>query len=146
MRILGVVMTFALLLAIKPAYAEQYFSTGNDLLANCTPPKEASINPSLKIIAEDFTRQRCKNYIEGTMDAFFQIQGSLIETFKATPEQIPKDFAILMGLFCAPSKITIGQSTDIVLAYLKRHPENRQLPAAEIIATALVEVWPCKAE
>ncbi|MHC9247754.1 Rap1a/Tai family immunity protein [Aeromonas jandaei] len=48
--------------------------------------------------------------------------------------------------FCIPSGVTVGQDVDIVMRYLSEHPESRHINAAELIARALYESFPCKSK
>jgi hypothetical protein len=45
--------------------------------------------------------------------------------------------------FCAPSRMTVRQATEIVAAYMERHPGelHRAFPLVAILA--LRETWPC---
>jgi hypothetical protein len=45
--------------------------------------------------------------------------------------------------FCIPPNVTVGQGVDIFVNYLRAHPESRHLPASAILATALIEAFPC---
>ena len=46
-------------------------------------------------------------------------------------------------MFCPPEGSTTGQTRDIALRYLLLNPSQRHKPAAELVADALMEVWPC---
>jgi hypothetical protein len=48
--------------------------------------------------------------------------------------------------FCLPSGqsgVTAGQLKDVVLRYLKEHPENLHFTAPSLIFEALKKFWPC---
>lgn len=45
---------------------------------------------------------------------------------------------------CYPQGVTLGQGEDVVVQYLKGHPESRQRVAATLAAKALTEAFPCK--
>jgi hypothetical protein len=47
-------------------------------------------------------------------------------------------------IHCISANATAGQISDMTLAYLRRNPENRHLPADVIIAVVLKNTWPCK--
>lgn len=54
------------------------------------------------------------------------------------------ELAIELKAFCFPAhRITIKQTTDLVVQYLNANPEGRQLPAPEIIAAAIAQSFPC---
>jgi hypothetical protein len=48
-------------------------------------------------------------------------------------------------MICLPAHVTTGQLEDIVVRYLREHPESRHLVASELIAGALLETFPCSA-
>jgi hypothetical protein len=51
------------------------------------------------------------------------------------------------GNACVPTgegTIYASQATDIVIRYLRDHPERRHAPAYSLVGTALSEVWPCR--
>ena len=45
---------------------------------------------------------------------------------------------------CIVPNATAGQISDMTLAYLRRNPENRHLPANMIVAAVLKSAWPCR--
>ncbi len=68
----------------------------------------------------------CSTYIQGVNDA-------LLSASEGTDRDVP---------YCIPNAATIDQITDIVLAFLERHPEHRHERAPKIIVAALRSVWP----
>jgi Rap1a immunity proteins len=48
------------------------------------------------------------------------------------------------NLFCLPNGVERGQIKDVVKLWFRDHPEKRHLPAADLVATALKEKFPCK--
>ena len=46
-------------------------------------------------------------------------------------------------LFCRPSGLTRERTRDAVKEYLEKHPETRQIFAAEGVKRALAEAYPC---
>ncbi len=44
---------------------------------------------------------------------------------------------------CPPTSSTSGQDQDIFLNYLRNHPEERHLTAAELFHTSMQEAFPC---
>ena len=46
-------------------------------------------------------------------------------------------------VICVPDGVTGGQLGDVVKLYFGNHPENRHLPAAELVTAALKEKFPC---
>jgi Rap1a immunity proteins len=45
---------------------------------------------------------------------------------------------------CGTPAITVGQSVDVVVKYLRAHPETRHLSGASQAAHALEQAFPCK--
>ena len=46
--------------------------------------------------------------------------------------------------YCRPEKVVLfGQIHDVVVAYLKAHPESRHEPSSALIIKAFQEAWPC---
>ena len=45
---------------------------------------------------------------------------------------------------CAPSGVTSGQLTDIIVKYLRDHPAKRHYEASSLVGLALMEAFPCK--
>jgi len=104
------------LVAAPPAVADtpDYFSTGNGLLQSCTNESDR------------FAYPLCLGYISGAVQ---QLQ--LLQMLQ------PKQFA------CIPTGVTNGQIVDVVVKYLRDHPENRQWSASFFVTNALVTAWPC---
>lgn len=47
-------------------------------------------------------------------------------------------------IICAPATVNAGQVNDMIKNYLENTPAIRHRPADQIIAEALIGVWPCK--
>jgi hypothetical protein len=45
--------------------------------------------------------------------------------------------------FCVPAGMNVRQLVDVVRLYLREHPEKRYLLAADLVATAVNEKFPC---
>ena len=54
------------------------------------------------------------------------------------------DALSLMGAICTPEHSTARQAIDVVVKYLRAHPEQRPLSAAMQVRRALQEAFPCK--
>jgi hypothetical protein len=48
------------------------------------------------------------------------------------------------GTICTPAGITVGQAMDVVVNYLRAHPQYRQISASLLAGAALGEAFPCK--
>jgi hypothetical protein len=46
--------------------------------------------------------------------------------------------------FCAPPKVTRGQSRQVVIRYLESHPERLHVDIRQLAVDAMREAWPCK--
>jgi hypothetical protein len=102
------------------------FVSGNDLYAWCTSS-----------IASAYYLQ-CIGYVQGIEDAaegegFIQgAQGA--KGFRET------GFGFR---WCLRDGITAGQAVEVVTQFLRNHPAIRDSTAAELVANAMQEAWPC---
>lgn len=62
----------------------------------------------------------CVGYIEGASDALNS-----------------------QGTICTPKDITVRQTVDVILNYLRKHPEQRHMAAPVLTGAALVQAFPC---
>ena len=46
---------------------------------------------------------------------------------------------------CAPTGVTYGQITDVVIKHLYDNPQSRHREAQELILNAMAQAWPCPA-
>lgn len=69
----------------------------------------------------------CLTYIQGTLDGYTVA----VEINDIEPRA------------CLPEGVTKGQSLDVIMAEMKRSPENRHWPAAAVVMYALVKAFPC---
>ena len=53
------------------------------------------------------------------------------------------DALTLTNTICVPTDVSVVQVRDIVLKYLREHPERRHYNASGLAATALVSAFPC---
>jgi Rap1a immunity proteins len=44
---------------------------------------------------------------------------------------------------CLPQQVSVGQTLDVGVRYLKAHPEIRHRPAALLLRDAFKQAWPC---
>jgi hypothetical protein len=79
----------------------------------------------------EFTR--CLAYIAGAADMIGSFQ-----LFKSDSNK-----PLFGARICIPMKATRGQLTDVVIKYMKDHPESRADGASLIVMRALVQVWKC---
>jgi len=94
-----------------------YFTDGITLLNNCT--------------SDIFLmKAACNAYIAGVSDSHLTAS----EQNKVIP------------LYCLRKNVKIEQLRDIVILYLQRNPQNRDLTASSLILYALLEGFPCPTE
>jgi Rap1a immunity proteins len=91
-------------------------NTGNELL-------QSSINFAYErpVTSDLFNQGTCAGIIQGTT-----------ETLGA------------FGKVCTPQGSTHGQTAQVVVTYMRRHPETNQLLLSEITGRSLMQAWPCK--
>jgi hypothetical protein len=95
------------------------FKTGNDLLEVCGPS------------APLYEQGACVAYVTGVAD--------VMGTAPDSGETVAGKRA------CFTAQITMGQTRDVAVNYLTRHPELRHYAAAPLVAWALAEAFPCPA-
>jgi hypothetical protein len=71
----------------------------------------------------------CHAYIQGASDAV-----------QTTARALHMEY----GPFCLPREIQAGQITDVVINYLRTHPEEQHYSAADEVSLALMTTFPCK--
>ena len=116
MKVLMPVLFFLLVSASAQAQRVST-TTGNDLLQLCESK-------------DKFEQAFCIGYVTGITD---------VEGFDSAiyPERQRS---------CIAEKATSGQLSDIVVKYLKDHPEERHLQAAILVVKAMGQAFPCKAK
>ncbi|MDJ0942285.1 MAG: Rap1a/Tai family immunity protein [Kiloniellales bacterium] len=107
-----------LCLAMLPADARGG-QTGRDFLELCSGP-------------ESWTEGYCTGYVTGAGEL---IDGLLLE------EDLKS--ALASRAFCLPNGLRKGQVRDLVLDYLRAHPEVRDKQMTSITWAALIEAFPC---
>jgi len=50
----------------------------------------------------------------------------------------------LVHAVCTPENIRTSQTMDVIVTYLRVHPERRDMPATLMADAALREAFPCK--
>jgi len=48
------------------------------------------------------------------------------------------------GTICTPKDVTVHETVDVILNYLRQHPEQRHMAAPALTGSALVQAFPCK--
>jgi hypothetical protein len=98
-----------------PQAGRTTFMSGNDLFDACGSPQRALV---------------CFGYIEGIADAMQSTRnaGGSLAGVRA----------------CLPEDATLGQLKDIVINFLRDHPETRHFTALSITAYAFSAAFPCR--
>jgi hypothetical protein len=115
----------AALLSASAVQAQDSYYTGNDILASCTAPTTDPVHYA-KLAT-------CRGYVAGLVDGVdfaagvFALQNNEPET----------------KLICVPAGVTIGQLTDVVIAYLQANPATRHRSGAAEGLIALYRAFPC---
>jgi hypothetical protein len=94
--------------------AQAHFLDGNALLAECSVRQG-----EMTYFQSD---SECLGYIIGAYDAVTDTMNGI----------------------CVPRGVKSGQVRDLVVRFLRTHPEQRHLPGWELVNNALVNAWPCK--
>jgi hypothetical protein len=90
------------------------FADGNALLASCTGDESA--------------QRFCAGYVAGVEEVL--IGGNAVNGFR--------------GCFPADVGPISRHVIDVVIAYLRNHPQLQHLPAAGLVAAAVTYAYPCK--
>jgi Rap1a immunity proteins len=90
-----------------------YFQSGNDLLQKCADPSPHEVGG----VYEDI---RCMDIVAAYADSF-----------------------TMAAMLCKPKIATLRQVADVVVNYLREHPEKRHFTAVSLALTALTAAFPC---
>jgi hypothetical protein len=110
---LRVSMIAAAILICAYAPAKANFYNGNELLSFCTDKN---------------TMEVCYGYIAGLAD-----EENTVSILSKRPDVS----------FCLPDAASIGQLTDVVIAFWKKNADTRQLPASFLVHLILATHFPC---
>ena len=111
---LKLLLAASLLLAPVPVMARDVSANdGNELLGHCNDEGY-------------YTQGVCMGIIQGTMNT--------LDSWALANESTPH---------CRPANATWGQIQDVVVSYLKRHPETRNESSSLLILKAQRAAWPC---
>lgn len=113
--LVGALLSF---LVAVPAYA--FFESGSDLKEFCSPS------------SPDHNVERCLGYMTGAFDML-----DLHETAIKPDGETPKKTV------CVPKGQTNVDVGKVVISYIYDNPDELDLPAAALIANALVKGFPC---
>jgi hypothetical protein len=115
-----------LLLSLAACSTHSFSQSGNQLLVYA----ESNRDDLIKYMAGYMTGAAYQRH-------FTEMDARLYDDSRAGPPRRP-----VVG-FCKPESATPTQAVDIVVKYLKAHPESRDMPHPSLTFFALSEVWPC---
>lgn len=100
-----------------PSVAHSTFTSGNELYEQCTVEKGTNLY---------FTKMaECRGYVMGFVDLMEDMQ---------TVNKMSS---------CLPVGATAGQIVDVVVKYLREHPELRALPGSTMVFLSLKSAFGC---
>jgi len=106
-----------ILIVMFSSNAKAWFLDGNKLYRDCTT-KESDDHHFLN-------RSYCNGFVTGVTDMLGSTER-------------------LAEMTCLPDKVTVGQVRDVLIKYLKDHPEKRHLPAFVLVFNSQREAFPCE--
>lgn len=113
--LIGASFALAASSASAAANDSSYFVSGNALLRGCQS-------------AGAIHQAQCAGYVSGVFD---MSNGFALIFTKRT------------ALLCAPPGADTSQFRDIAIRWLIAHPENRHLPASDLVFMAFLDAYPC---
>lgn len=121
----GLIGAMALIVAqatppVANGQPEPVINTGAGLLENCTVDDVASGQPE-----RDFHLGLCIGFIKGVTNTLSEQR---------------------LGEICPPDELTNDGLKDVVVAWLRKHPEFLEAPAVGAVVSATTEAFACKAE
>jgi len=115
------------------AHAEPAYMTGNKYMNNCPTvefPKQPQTNNKTAggaYVDKVLNWTQCLGYVLGYFDAV------------AAWQNIDADTAPV----CTDSGVTAQQMHEVLLSYLKNHPQSRNEPMVQLALMAFADAWPC---
>lgn len=115
-----------LAIAVSPGLSEALvevpaFEDGNTLLANCTGRNPSDSDPE----SRNLSRAYCGGYITAISDA------------------LESGESLNGWVVCFPPNSNKWQIIDVVIVWLRNQPAQRHLAAADLVARALHDAFPC---
>ena len=111
---------FSIFLLSAPEQASASFRSGNELYEQCATLRSDPAYYQLEAY--------CVGYIVGAYDMM-----ELAQQIRGVPP-------------CVRAGTTVQQLREIVVRYLERNPQNRDLAASALVAVALGEAYGCRME
>ena len=123
MRLAIVAATIGISLAMT-GRASGGFMDGNELYAHCTSPSQDR-------------HSLCIGYVAGVMDA------GEAEKAEAGRRNRSREAAVIGYCWVVPLDTPSPQAADVVAKFLRDNPARRNIQAANLVAWAMSEAWPC---
>jgi hypothetical protein len=125
----------ALVMPGFPAWAQKSpisgFISGNKLLELCDAPFGSN------------NQAWCDGYIIGVDDALtitYAVSGAASDADSGETDPSTRRY------YCLREGVTLGQTSLVVLNYLKAHPEKLDMIASQLVIAALAEAFPCSGQ
>lgn len=135
-KFIGSVIFFCLLTNPTISYANL---TGKDLLENCEVKIKLNDRKANETVdpTDAFQMGACTGYIKG-FDDMEIIYASIIAGPSSSEADVKK-----YSLYCLPTGTTNVQMANIIVKFIKNHPEELNDDASLAAAKALREAFPC---
>jgi hypothetical protein len=132
MRLIGLVLTYALFLMPTSGKAQTANPTGTEFRAWCQQALVQDASKQTKEQALEATH--CVGYLSGAGDVFKLWQKSTLEHGGGNPSPV-----------CSPTpSVKVDDLIKVVLKFLNSHPDRLHEPYPSLVLAALSEAYPCK--
>jgi Ssp1 endopeptidase immunity protein Rap1a len=137
-RWLSVLLFLCLLLAQgevarRSNQAESLESSGNAFAQTCSKVAGVVASGTANVRDQDLANAGlCTGYLAGLADGIEAESNALLVKGKRP-----------VLLYCAPKNVERGQEVEIVLKYIREHPEKAHIRTAGLATIALTQAFPC---
>ncbi len=104
----------------RPKYAFEDANTGNGFLRQCS-----DLTPQ----TDSLRLWYCAGYVSGLIDGMAVVKA-----------------AVEYRGYCLPTKVETGQLADVLVKYIREHPEIAHAPTSVLLLKALIHAYPCRAD
>ena len=109
--------------------------TGNELLVSCEETSAVS-------------QMECLTYIQGATEGMLeQWRSVVVPAFQVGIRKPPygvRDEFIIRPPFCTADAVTLGQTKNVVLKYMRDNPAETHQRAAKLVLAAMIRSFPCR--
>ena len=107
--------------------------SGNDLYSACSQGAKLDTANRAEMTRNEVAdaeanKDWCTAYIQGAQQTIALVRFDTSKVYASS---------------CPENSVTNQQAQDVIIKYLRDHPENRHLPAPSLIALALHDAFPC---